>query len=118
MRNSKVVAIQIIHSINLEKAKDEIKDAQQEITMLSQCDSPHIVHYYGSYLEVREGHQELWNWRAWGNDATCLSLTLALLIQQRGPSSSSESACVLQVLLMLVESTASVRACNKAQSED
>ena len=43
MRNSKVVAIQIIHSINLEKAKDEIKDAQQEITMLSQCDSPHIV---------------------------------------------------------------------------
>lgn len=88
---NKEVAIKVI---DLEESEDEIEDIQKEISVLSQCRSPYITEYYGSYL-----HQtKLWiimEYMAGGS--------VADLLQSGPPLDEMSIACILRDLLHAIE---------------
>ncbi|XAR68315.1 Non-specific serine/threonine protein kinase [Bertholletia excelsa] len=87
----KVVAIKVI---DLEESEDEIEDIQKEIAVLSQCRSPYITEYYGSYLN----QTKLWiimEYMAGGS--------VADLIQPGQPLDEMSIACILRDLLHAIE---------------
>ncbi|CAA6658186.1 unnamed protein product [Spirodela intermedia] len=88
---NKEVAIKVI---DLEEAEDEIEDIQKEISVLSQCRSPYITEYYGSYV-----HQtKLWivmEYMAGGS--------VADLLQSGPPLDEASIACILRDLLHAIE---------------
>ncbi|KAK4744500.1 hypothetical protein SAY87_010812 [Trapa incisa] len=88
---NKEVAIKVI---DLEESEDDIEDIQKEISVLSQCRSPYITAYYGSYL-----HQtKLWiimEYMAGGS--------VADLLQSGQPLDEMSIACIVRDLLHAIE---------------
>ncbi|KAJ4773024.1 Serine/threonine-protein kinase 4 [Rhynchospora pubera] len=88
---NKDVAIKVI---DLEEAEDDVEDIQKEISVLSQCRSPYITDYYGSYL-----HQtKLWivmEYMAGGS--------VADLLQSGPPLDEMSISCILRDLLHAIE---------------
>lgn len=88
---NKEVAIKVI---DLEESEDEIEDIQKEIAVLSQCRSPYITEYYGSYLN----QTKLWiimEFMAGGS--------VADLLQTGPPLDETSISCITRDLLHAVE---------------
>ncbi|XP_027354779.1 germinal center kinase 1-like isoform X2 [Abrus precatorius] len=88
---NKEVAIKVI---DLEESEDEIEDIQKEISVLSQCRSPYITEYYGSFLN----QTKLWiimEYMAGGS--------VADLLQSGPPLDEMSIACILRDLLHAID---------------
>ncbi|XP_073287253.1 uncharacterized protein [Primulina huaijiensis] len=88
---NKEVALKVI---DLEESEDEIEDIQKEIAVLSECRSPYITEYYGSFLN----HTKLWiimEYMAGGS--------VADLIQPNQPLDEVSISWILRDLLHAIE---------------
>ncbi|KAI8360544.1 serine/threonine-protein kinase 25-like protein [Mortierella sp. GBAus27b] len=79
-----------IKQINLEDSEEDISEIQQEIALLSQCDSEYITKYYGSCVKGFK----LWIVMEFLAGGSCLDLL------KPGPFSEDHVAIVLRELLL------------------
>ncbi|KAI8801015.1 kinase-like domain-containing protein [Cladochytrium replicatum] len=86
-KTGRTVAIKLI---DLENAEDEIEDIQQEMAILAQLDSPHIIKYYGSYLKK----SKLWITMEYCAGGSCLDL------MKQKPFEDMYIAIILRELLL------------------
>ncbi|KAL3675153.1 hypothetical protein R1sor_025101 [Riccia sorocarpa] len=88
---NKEVAIKVI---DLEEAEDEVEDLQKEISVLSQCRSPYVTEYYGSYLHSTK----LWIVMEYMAGGSVLDL-----LETGPPLDEMSIACILKDLLHALE---------------
>ncbi|KAF9439233.1 hypothetical protein BGZ76_008600 [Entomortierella beljakovae] len=82
-----------VKQINLEDSEEDISEIQQEIALLSQCDSEYITKYYGSCVKGFK----LWIVMEYLAGGSCLDLL------KPGPFSEDHVAVVLRELLLGLE---------------
>jgi serine/threonine-protein kinase 24/25/MST4 len=78
-----------IKQIDLEDSDDDISEIQQEIALLSQCDSPYITRYYGSFVRGFK----LWILMEYLSGGSCLDLL------KPGPFDEQHIAVICRELL-------------------
>ncbi|KAK9723368.1 hypothetical protein K7432_002021 [Basidiobolus ranarum] len=79
-----------IKKIDMEAAEDDISDIQQEIALLSQCDSDYITRYYNSYVKGFK----LWIVMEYMSGGSCLDLL------KPGPFPEQLIAVIIRELLL------------------
>ncbi|THG06000.1 hypothetical protein TEA_000258 [Camellia sinensis var. sinensis] len=79
--------------------EDEIDDIQKEIAVLSQCRSPYITEYYGSYLQ----QTKLWIIMEYMAGGSVADLIVLVQIQPGQPLDEPSIACILRDLLHAIE---------------